>query len=101
VLEILEEAGIERVFEFKTGRNSKEARASTVSYLFDRGDVRFPRHAKWLDDYIQELTGFPAMRHDDRVDATAQYLAWITGEKPFDLYGAFMFADKMAARLRL
>ena len=100
VLEILQEAGVERVFEFKTGRNSKEQRASTVSYLFDRGDVRFPRHASWMNEYIQELTGFPSMRHDDQVDATAMYLAWITGEKPFDLYSAFMFADKMAARLQ-
>ena len=100
VLEILEEAGVERVFEFKTGRSSKEARASTVSYLFDRGDIRFPRSAPWMADYIKELTGFPAMRHDDQVDATTQYLAWITGDKPFDLYGAFMFADKMAARIR-
>lgn len=100
VLEILEAAGVERIQEFKAGRNSKEARASTVSYLFDRGDIRFPRSAPWLNDYIQELTGFPAMRHDDQVDATTNYLAWITGDKPFDLYGAFMFADKMAARLR-
>jgi predicted phage terminase large subunit-like protein len=100
VLEILEEAGVERVFEFKTGRNSKEARASTVSYLFDRGDIRFPRHAPWMKEFIQEMTGFPAMRHDDSVDACVNYLAWITGDKPFDLYGAFMFADKMAARLR-
>jgi len=100
VLEVLQEAGIERVFEFKTGRNSKEARASAVSYLFDRGDIRFPRSAPWMNDYIQELTGFPAMRHDDSVDSTVMYVAWITGDKPFDLYGAFMFADKMAARLR-
>ena len=99
VLEVLKEAGVERIFEFKTGRASKEQRASTVSYLLDRGDVRFPRHAPWLTDYIHELTGFPAMRHDDQVDATANYLAWITGEKPFDLYSAFMFADKMAARI--
>ena len=99
VLEILKEAGVERIFEFKTGRSSKEARASTVSYLFDRGDVRFPRQAPWLADYISELTGFPAMRHDDQVDATAMYLAWITGEKPMDLYAAFMGAGKMAARI--
>lgn len=99
VLEVLQAAGIERIFEFKTGRNSKEQRASTVSYLFDRGDVRFPRSAPWLNEYIQELTGFPAMRHDDMVDSTVNYLAWITGEKPFDLYSAFMFAGKMAKRI--
>ena len=99
VLEVLIEAGVERVHEYKTGRTSKEARASTVSYLFDRGDVRFPRHARWLDEYIKEMTGFPAMRHDDQVDSTTMYLAWITGEKPLDLYSAFMFADKMAGRI--
>jgi predicted phage terminase large subunit-like protein len=100
VLEILQAAKLERIFEYKAGRSSKEARASTVSYLFDRGDVRFPRRARWLDEYIKELTGFPAMRHDDQVDATTQYLAWITGEKPFDLVAAFMFADRMTDRIR-
>lgn len=99
VLEVLKEAGVERIFEFKTGRSSKEARASTVSYLFDRGDVRFPRSAPWIKDYIAELTGFPAMRHDDQVDATTQYLAWITGERPMDLYSAFLGAGKMAQRI--
>jgi predicted phage terminase large subunit-like protein len=100
VLEILKEAGIDRIFEFKTGRSSKEARASTVSYLFDCGDVWFPRNARWLHEYVKELTGFPAMRHDDQVDATTQYLAWITGERPFDLVSAFMFADQMTQRIR-
>jgi predicted phage terminase large subunit-like protein len=99
VLEVLQEAGIERIFEFKTGRNSKEARASTVSYLFDRGDVRFPRSAPWMNEYIQELTGFPSMRHDDQVDATVNLLAWMTGERPLDLYSAFMGAGKMAQRI--
>jgi predicted phage terminase large subunit-like protein len=89
-----------RVHEFKTGRNSKEARASTVSYLFDRGDVRFPRQATWMTDVINEMTAFPAARHDDIVDSVCNYLAWITGEKPTDLYSAFLYADKMAARIR-
>ena len=100
VLEILDAAGIERVHEFKTGRNSKEARASTVSYLFDKGDVRFPMHARWMDEYMKELCGFPAMRHDDQVDATTQYLAWITGSRPFDLVAAFNFADQMTHRIQ-
>jgi len=99
VLEVLREAGVERIFEFKTGRASKQARAATVSYLFDRGDIRFPRRAPWMDEYIRELTSFPSARFDDQVDATTQYLAWITGEKPFDLYSALQFADKMAHRI--
>jgi predicted phage terminase large subunit-like protein len=100
VLEILNEAKIERVHEYKTGRASKEARAATVSWLFDRGDVRFPRTAPWLDDYIKELTGFPAMRHDDCVDSTTMYLAWITGNRPFDLHSAFSYAEKMVQRIQ-
>jgi predicted phage terminase large subunit-like protein len=99
VLEVLREAGVERIFEFKTGRASKEARAATVSYLFDRGDIRFPRRAPWMDEYIKELTGFPQLRHDDQVDSTTQYLAWITGDKPFDLYSALQGASKMTHRI--
>ena len=99
VLEVLREAGVERIFEFKTGRSSKEARAATVSYLFDRGDIRFPRRAPWMDEYIKEMTGFPQLRHDDVVDATTQYLAWITGDKPFDLYSALQGAGKFTHRI--
>jgi predicted phage terminase large subunit-like protein len=99
VLEVLEEAGVERIFEFKTGRSSKEARAATVSYLFDRGDIRFPRRAPWMDEYIKEMTGFPQLKHDDQVDSTTQYLAWITGDKPFDLYSALQGAGKFTHRI--
>jgi phage terminase large subunit-like protein len=53
-----------------------------------------------MDEYIKELTGFPAMRHDDQVDATTQYLAWITGEKPFDLYSALRYAGQMTQRIQ-
>jgi predicted phage terminase large subunit-like protein len=101
VLDILDKAGVENVHEFQTGRNSKEARASTVSYLFDRGDVLFPRNPTYdLDEYIREMTSFPAARHDDVVDATANYLAWISGNTPLDLANAFRFAGTMAQGLK-
>ena len=35
------------------------------------------REAPWLAEYLRELTLFPAGRRDDRVDSTAQALAWI------------------------
>jgi len=97
VLDILAKAGVENVHEFTTGRNSKEARASTVSYLFDRGDVLYPRNPSYdLEEYIREMTGFPSLRHDDVVDATANYLAWISGNTPLDLANAFRFAGTLA-----
>ena len=100
VIDILKEAGIENIHEFSTGRNSKEQRASTVSYLFDRGDVVFPKHEPtWFAEYVRELTGFPAMKHDDQVDATTQYLAWVTGNQSINLSEAFRNAGNFATLL--
>jgi hypothetical protein len=52
----------------------KESRASAVSPLFESGRVFLPESAPWLDDYIDELTSFPASPHDDQVDSTTQAL---------------------------
>ncbi len=41
----------------------------------ENGFVFLPNEAAWLADYVSELT-FPAGRHDDQVDSTAQALAW-------------------------
>jgi hypothetical protein len=46
------------------------------------------------------MTGFPAMRHDDVVDSTAMYLAWVSGNTPIDLANAFRFAGKIAQGLK-
>jgi predicted phage terminase large subunit-like protein len=42
----------------------------------ENGFVHLPDEAHWLADYLAELTAFPASRHDDQVDSTAQFLAW-------------------------
>ncbi|MEP7241569.1 MAG: phage terminase large subunit [Devosia sp.] len=46
------------------------------STRFENGDVHLPKEAPWLADYLNELLGFPASRHDDQVDSTSQALAW-------------------------
>lgn len=100
VVEILTAAGVENIHEFATGRNSKEQRASTVSYLFDRGDVLYPRNEpKWFAEYVREMTTFPQARHDDQVDATTMYLAWATGDQSVDLAAAFKFAREMVQQI--
>jgi phage terminase large subunit-like protein len=35
-----------------------------------------PAEERWLADYVSEFILFPAGRHDDQVDSTAQALAW-------------------------
>ena len=47
------------------------------SAAIENGFVFLPREAPWLADYLRELTLFPAGRHDDQVDSTAQALAWM------------------------
>jgi predicted phage terminase large subunit-like protein len=43
--------------------------------VIENGFVFLPEEAPWLADYLSELTTFPAGRHDDQVDSTAQALA--------------------------
>ena len=47
----------------------------------ENGFVWLPQEAPWLADYLAEITAFPAGRHDDQVDSTAQALAW-TKQRP-------------------
>ena len=44
------------------------------------GYALFPRKPPWLDNYLQELTGFPNAKYDDQVDSTVYALAWSTPE---------------------
>lgn len=58
--------------------NSKVSRLWALTPLFQQGRVFLPEDAPWLNDYVKELTSFPRGRHDDQVDTTSQFLAWIT-----------------------
>jgi predicted phage terminase large subunit-like protein len=51
------------------GRESKEARAESVTGLFESGRIKFPRNAPWVAEMISECLRFPNGRHDDMVDA--------------------------------
>lgn len=58
-------------------KGDKVMRASAVSSLIEAGKVALPQHAAWLTDYEMEMLTFPNAPHDDRVDATSQFLEWI------------------------
>lgn len=53
------------------GSDSKEARAASVSPLFEAGQIYVP-HPRWhpeTEDLVEEWIGFPNMPHDDQVDS--------------------------------
>lgn len=65
------------------GSMNKLMRLHAQTATIENGFVHLPGSAEWLDLYLHELTTFPASKHDDQVDSTAQALHWIkTGRKP-------------------
>jgi len=44
--------------------------------LIVEGDILIPDEAPWLGTFMNELRSFPSGRHDDQVDALAQFLDW-------------------------
>ena len=40
--------------------------------------VFVPKAATWLMDFQDEVTKFPAGKHDDQVDSLSQFLKWAT-----------------------
>jgi predicted phage terminase large subunit-like protein len=57
-------------------KESKEARLSSVAPMFEAGNIYLPSCKSFTYDYVEELAGFPFMKHDDCVDATSQLLSW-------------------------
>ena len=52
----------------------KVSRLAAVAAVFEARAVRLPRDASWLHDYTKEILGFPAVKADDQVDSTSQFL---------------------------
>ena len=61
--------------EAPTTGGSKTSRLEAIVDRFSGGFVHLPRDAHWLDEYVRELTAFPATRYSDQVDSTVHALA--------------------------
>jgi predicted phage terminase large subunit-like protein len=46
--------------------------------LIRYGGIQLPSDAVWRESFVAEWTLFPCAGYDDQVDATAQYLEWIS-----------------------
>ncbi len=55
----------------------KVTRFAAVSALIEAGRLLLPEQAGWLADFEAEVLAFPAVGHDDQVDALTQYLDWV------------------------
>ena len=53
---------------------SKESRASAISYVIEAGNVYFPEDQELVSGFIEELASFPNAKHDDMVDSMTQAL---------------------------
>jgi predicted phage terminase large subunit-like protein len=57
---------------------SKTARLVGRIDIIQAGRILLPAIAMWREAYIAEFVEFPRGRNDDQVDATTQYLDWIS-----------------------
>lgn len=56
-------------------KGGKEARVHAVASVIESGNVFLPEGAPWIEDYLNQWTGFPAVQHDDMVDSSTQALS--------------------------
>lgn len=68
-------------------KGDKAFRLGGVTPMIEEGRVFLPHSAAWLEDYRDELCGFPGVKNDDQVDSTSQFLTWWREEgNPGGLY---------------
>lgn len=61
----------------RTPKDPKLARLTSVSPLFEAGNIFLPERATWVGDFVQELLQFPNAANDDQVDACTQALEYL------------------------
>ncbi len=57
-------------------------RMQTQTAVIEAGRVFAPKSAPWLADFQDEVTKFPAAKHDDQVDSLSQFLKHATTQRP-------------------
>lgn len=57
-------------------KSGKEAKAYAMSPYIEAGDVYLLDGADWVEPFVEELSVFPNGKHDDRVDALSQTMAY-------------------------
>lgn len=79
ILDVLQR-DISGIMAVSPGNDSKEARAMSVSPVWEAGQVYLP-HPLWhpeIEDWLEEIVGFPNMQHDDNVDSMVYAIRRLT-----------------------
>lgn len=82
ILDVLQR-DISGIMPVSPGADSKEARASSVSPVWEAGQVYVP-HPLWhpeIEDWLEEIFGFPNMPHDDNVDSMVYAVRRLTSHQ--------------------
>ena len=58
-------------------KGGKVARVNAVSPAIESGNVLLPENELWTEEFVDQFTGFPALPHDDMVDACSQALSFL------------------------
>ena len=58
-------------------KGGKVSRVNAVSPAIESGNVFLPEGELWTEEFIDQFTGFPAVPHDDMVDAASQALSFL------------------------
>lgn len=73
------------IIKFNPGNDDKVARAHAASWFFKDGKFYVPESKKrrgevvtYMEKYMEQLTNFPLVDHDDMVDATIQLILLLT-----------------------
>jgi predicted phage terminase large subunit-like protein len=80
VIQDLLHSGFSYVKPYTPPACDKLMRLHTQTPTIEGGFVYLPETASWLGDYVAELTGFPAGKHDDQVDSTTQFFDWVKSD---------------------
>ena len=59
----------------------KEMRMQVQTAVIEARRVFVPKAAPWRMDFQDEVTKFPAGKHDDQVDSLSQFLKWVSRPK--------------------
>ena len=62
-------------------QGDKEMRMQVQTAVIEAKRVFVPKAAPWLMDFQDEVTKFPAGKHDDQVDSLSQFLKWVSRPK--------------------
>ena len=82
LIQVLKHEGVAGIVPYDPPQGlDKAMRLHSLTHIFESGLVYLPTQAPWLQEYKDELLGFPGRRYDDQVDSTTQALDYLQNRR--------------------